>query len=768
MTTRRDPQKRQDSAELKAEPFDIGRLFNQAIDSVGHLQNDMVEKVTNVRVRKQYVASISPALASQYVQGKAIVEARVNAGKSATDFSDLKPAERKAAETYKRLHSDLPSQIPFYNKDVLARDLERDIVRKAQDSAAISKPRVTLSEARVESRDAKAAIKPEVKSDARPALSKSEIVSDKRSDRGELKVDARTNSKSENRAETRSENKSANATAGRIENKLESRPEGKAETRADARSLKTTNEPGNALLSSLGRRGQETIHVDIKEAERSRTVDRKSAKQELNAAAEAPKRAESSTARLPDHSSASIRKSNDQVAAKLPEQHQPREARSSRAEALQTKQQEIKESGEKSNFERKKMPESSLMTSSLASQAGTAYMISPARLINARESAVINVLQADGLRLARRPDVRADLSIKFDLSVLHTLPHSNRPALPSPGIVTAQGPATARGSGEVPKISVNTSTVQPVWEPLKAPANKPGGATVEPGNQPENSAKSGKRPESKPTSTTEFKTENKSERKIENKPGSKTESKTEGKTESKTQFKTDNKTDNQIKNNAASGPTPENARPSLKSDNKISIADDASEWADRKYISGPEIALAAIIALAGTSRLRSENQLLQFEGMAIVQTFDENLTEMREKKPLRTTAPTTATPMLRPKILVNANDSLISIAEQLFNDSQLCWLILDVNKNLTTAEIEGKTIVRLRTRQEIAIPVYQDIVDFRQNEQVRRTENLVTIVEETQLDREMLESGMAPVLGHQSKNKDPLEQLLIVSEDDTI
>jgi len=111
-------------------------------DVLGRKQNEIVENLTKIHVSAQYKASISPALARQYLQGRKIVQARAEANKSLTDLSDLNAARRKAVQTYQKLHSDLPSQIPFYNKEILARDLERDIVRRA----AIEPERVTEAE----------------------------------------------------------------------------------------------------------------------------------------------------------------------------------------------------------------------------------------------------------------------------------------------------------------------------------------------------------------------------------------------------------------------------------------------------------------------------------------------------------------------------------------------------------------------------------------------------------------------------------------------
>ena len=211
--------------------------------------------------------------------------------------------------------------------------------------------------------------------------------------------------------------------------------------------------------------------------------------------------------------------------------------------------------------------------------------------------------------------------------------------------------------------------------------------------------------------------------------------------------------------------------------------------ADLKYLTGPEIALSAIIALASIAKLRTDQSMWQTDNAALLQPFavSNYITEVvldsglpsaiskfavgpdltgstRENAHDRTPdnnndiSETSQSVFIRPKILISTHDSLVSIAEQLFNDAGIAWLILRLNEELKPVIMEGKTVVRLRSRQEIVIPVYQDIIDF----QKTRTKemcgsNLITVVEETQIDREIVDMAIAPMLGHKSQNIDPLQ-----------
>ena len=64
-------------------------------------------------------------------------------------------------------------------------------------------------------------------------------------------------------------------------------------------------------------------------------------------------------------------------------------------------------------------------------------------------------------------------------------------------------------------------------------------------------------------------------------------------------------------------------------------------------------------------------------------------------------------------------------------------------------------------------PYDGDIIDF---QKVRTKEmsghNLITVVDETQIDREIVDMVMAPMLGHNSNNVDPLQPLQIVTDEE--
>ncbi len=211
---------------------------------------------------------------------------------------------------------------------------------------------------------------------------------------------------------------------------------------------------------------------------------------------------------------------------------------------------------------------------------------------------------------------------------------------------------------------------------------------------------------------------------------------------------------------------------------------------DKRELTGAEIAIAAIVAAAGAARVRPEDARIQrgqqpvdkdplaaiqdaltpkgpmavpigflpefhVEGDAIAlrgtnggDAVEKAAIVEAEAVPDQTVvAP--APVFLRPTCLVSENDTLISIAEELFHDPNLGWLIADLNRDRIQERFEdGKRIVEIASRQELFVPVWQDIVEFYESRsQAAAPENLVTIVSQSQLDRELLNSTLAKVVG---------------------
>ncbi len=114
----------------------------------------------------------------------------------------------------------------------------------------------------------------------------------------------------------------------------------------------------------------------------------------------------------------------------------------------------------------------------------------------------------------------------------------------------------------------------------------------------------------------------------------------------------------------------------------------------------------------------------------------------------------------RPSVLMSAGDTLVSVAEAFFHDPNLAWLIADINQSrIKETRLDGKRVVEIRSRQQIDLPVWEDIVDFyRTHGSNARPDNIVTIVEETRLDVDVLQSTLGWVIGAAPTTSSPLAQ----------
>ncbi|MDQ5936162.1 MAG: hypothetical protein QG574_3498 [Cyanobacteriota bacterium erpe_2018_sw_21hr_WHONDRS-SW48-000092_B_bin.40] len=781
--------------------FDLGRTFKQASDALGRVQNDMIERVTNTHVKQQYVASISPALANLYVRGRDIMLSRSQSGKSLADLSDLSAAERHAAQTYQRIHSDLPSKIPFYNKETLANDLDRDIVRKARSQPASFTERpssgMPLAQSRPERKveaspkqDSKQDSKKDSKKDSQPEL-KQELRPQLRQEiRSTLRPDTNSEPKSGPNLGTnlgpKSGSKSEPTLGSRSGAKNESNGDLKAEPKGEAKVLAVASEKGaTSKLSPIN--DQQTGHkqADNKQLEPKYSTQGSFSKAEKELLAGSESR-------------------NNAVAAKSGETTKPGTAGNALLTALgknrsecessqSTQRSEIfREPKQQKDEQVPREPRDPREQREPRDPRGLYPKVAsadskPERQLESSISRREKVEASNEQRLEPKRSSPQQSSAATSTRVrLIPLSQSNLVLAHRDGAINVARQLSDRVACSTIRVVVN-----PVGHAIQA-ERKPDGPDSGKKSQPQHS---GDRPEAR--------IENRSARfdqKIDHKPepnlGLKPESKPEKKTSS---FDSSPKT-------RAPGPGERNnaQEPLLDSQGKVLRGYRLKcQEADLKYLTGPEIALSAIIALASIAKLRTDQSMWQTDSVALVQPFAASNYEAgvafdtgfssastrvaagadfvesslkvqdRTQDNKNSVSETSKSVFIRPKILIGANDSLVSIAEQLFNDAGIAWLILQLNEELKPVVLEGKTVVRLRSRQEIVIPVYQDIVDF----QKRRTKEmcgsyLITVVEQSQIDREIVDMAIAPMLGLNSKNIDPLQlaqfpqQQQIVADED--
>jgi hypothetical protein len=183
-------------------------------------------------------------------------------------------------------------------------------------------------------------------------------------------------------------------------------------------------------------------------------------------------------------------------------------------------------------------------------------------------------------------------------------------------------------------------------------------------------------------------------------------------------------------------------RDEKRQDNSLSVLDDYQNFLSR---------------LDGFSKKKEEtedeavviNRRLSF---GVEDLYDESSEEEKIENLIEeddTTGNALSKVLRRPKWVIQQGETLDGLAERFFANADLGWLIADLNRALVRETyIDNKRIIELQSRLEIELPVWQDIQKFNQNRKKNWTaENLVTIIVERQIDREVLESTLARVVG---------------------
>jgi len=171
---------------------------------------------------------------------------------------------------------------------------------------------------------------------------------------------------------------------------------------------------------------------------------------------------------------------------------------------------------------------------------------------------------------------------------------------------------------------------------------------------------------------------------------------------------------------------------------------------ENRYITGAEIALAAIVAAAGARRIRLEEMVAlkpdSARAIPKVQKIEVFLPEKLEASHADEDAARTQSNLRkhfyeRLKMVIGPGDTLVRIADSKWNDSRLAWLIADINLNLGNVDesiVDGKRIVQVRSRQTIDIPTDEEVLQWRHRYAECKADDLITVVVETQVDRELL------------------------------
>ncbi len=204
--------------------------------------------------------------------------------------------------------------------------------------------------------------------------------------------------------------------------------------------------------------------------------------------------------------------------------------------------------------------------------------------------------------------------------------------------------------------------------------------------------------------------------------------------------------------------------------NDYALRDGALNCADKRYLTGIELLLAGLATISAVARMRADQTTAKsvdegketqdaLPGLTI-ENWDgdeeeETLLELAVKRGLMGNIDR-STILTRPKYLIQPGDTLTSIAEEVMHDSMLGWLILHINAGSIKTQWEGDIcLTELELRQEIELPIAQDIVEFYRSRPNLRYKNkrLVTTQKQNTFDRELLVNNFRNVIAGATARK---------------
>ncbi|MBU6452890.1 MAG: hypothetical protein KGS72_13980 [Cyanobacteria bacterium REEB67] len=761
----------------------IGRSLHEVSGAVG---NQLIGALAHVDLAQKFSASINAPLARQYLKGREIIARREKAGFAADNHSGLSGDEADAVHAYRQIHEDLPKRLPFVDRTALMREVERHI--EARVGTASGESRLAdASNLRPAPPKPLPPVREQVSRTGKSNQANDMAASHPPESPGRTRVNqSRSASPPPPHEPQSSELKRARSAEPNPEQKAIIETKTKGERRKDPeRDLKTDSKPDQKMEPPADKKIDRKQESDNAGSPRSIPPPHRSM---LEKYAEKPaeKYAEKTQSKLPLAAASSLRfvplvtsRSFELLAA------QP----ASRSGLIFDR--DFRPSVLKSISNREPLWQQSRAAVSGADRPG--------------HPAVLPAMSQSPLIVDKSNKEKSRRSGPAE----HTDTRDSRPSQAIGRILSAKAFTKLAKTSSVQSISQTFSTggVQSTGPtlakefyhrrpPLEAKAG-PGAEVLQ--HQVDRREQSGspdrKVGKKEATSDLSLRGEPRSEEISERQTAPDEHAHTRPVIHSDLP---DN--DNTGQDPSSSLPDSERVRPT-----RSFIVKDPGT--DKQYITGAEFAFVAIMALTGAARARpgeraaelglaqSRREYILVEGqplsdelvdseykdrldnvLAAGAELSSRRLQARDEKTLvkvtpktqsdvcdailarsaRSSSPTKT--LLRPQILVQADDDLLEIAQTLFQDSRLGHLIADLNAGVSEQIYEQNArIVKLSSRQRLTLPVYQDILQYSQRLLAIGEMPLITIVESTAIDRELLFDGLAPVIGLNSKNCDPLK-----------
>ncbi len=173
---------------------------------------------------------------------------------------------------------------------------------------------------------------------------------------------------------------------------------------------------------------------------------------------------------------------------------------------------------------------------------------------------------------------------------------------------------------------------------------------------------------------------------------------------------------------------------------------------DTRYALGVDFVITALLKVAGITKVRQEINK-EIDKKALQEEAGKTQSKEQEAPQIHYSMTSSSGywpnhEQKRSTIIIGISDCLNKIAQTLYQDPNLGWLIADLNKHRMSERIDGKLrVVSIAALQILDMPLPEEITHF-QNTKSNDccAENLITIVLQNTIDKNKLEKTLAPVV----------------------
>lgn len=776
----------------------VTKAVDKAQQNAGDLTNAAINAVTHNDLGKQFADNVSPELANDYQKGKALIAQRLSQGHAPTDMNGLDKDQKRQIEAYQTLHGELPAKIPFYNQEALSRQIDLALSQKAKSMppSTVATTRVTpgpQTQVNRANTNSPGAVVPGAARDVTRLQTKSSEARNSETKAASVKAtEVKTNESKV--AETRATGVNTRA----VISEQSSQPKGSAPLKSnpDLTDTRDKNSEVKSTDKSLSKNSP-TPATNIEAPPIDRTYASKNeGRANANDDHQAPRTVNNNGLKAEAKVGYQAQQSNvpkiepgrvprSEVKAELKTEYKPENCSQPNTKIKTDKAIEIKTGVNESRTAAHSDSNTKIESTVLSDKTPGSY----ARGSEHKEPKAADKIKLEGSE--RRDPIGHIIKQTIDATkhsaersavsaeARAAIYHKDSPF--SPGIIQYRTfdrliknnllplTHTLEAGVKAPRAIILSPSggralfvhTKPLLPQALSPAIPHADTQVD---CPNSSIDGARRADSNTTYVSkpfESTTEQSSKDFVsasESNHATVVQTSIKG-TESVTPSKVPSVQDLSESFGTISDTV---TRVGGLAGGQTSIDTAIRTARDLKYITGAELVFAVIVAVAGTARARGAEQ--QIEPVRLEAPLAESGTDSKiiasadDVSQLVMDNLRSAT-IVRPQVIVALEDTLAEIAGRLYGDKSVAWLIAALNPQCQYHYHKDRCLVRLKVRQVLILPVFDDLKSFaRQRKSYMVAANILTVVEDTAVNKEVLNQTFAALLGLGSLSSDPLQK----------